>query len=238
MGDNLVSVQILTEASNQLCSIIAIGERMLTADDVAKVWYTLGRQISASLLINKGVRIEKFGTFTMSARGDPVFVFANEFTHKYRLTYPTVIPSTSIANSKINFSVLSAESEIPRGPCEQIIHEILNSLGNGIASGNDCSLTFFSVAEFTSANRNVNVKFLPEFNARYNQARGNAPSGPAASKTARPLSASKQRPNTNSQPSPSGRPSSAGRPSSRAGERPSSRDGTRPSSRQQARPST
>ena len=46
-----------------------------------------GNSVRAQLLMNKGVRLEKFGIFSFNHIGDPVFILGPDFSSQYNGIY-------------------------------------------------------------------------------------------------------------------------------------------------------
>eukprot|EP00636_Phaeomonas_parva_P002553 CAMPEP_0118867226 /NCGR_PEP_ID=MMETSP1163-20130328/10896_1 /TAXON_ID=124430 /ORGANISM="Phaeomonas parva, Strain CCMP2877" /LENGTH=96 /DNA_ID=CAMNT_0006801621 /DNA_START=58 /DNA_END=345 /DNA_ORIENTATION=- len=93
------SYEVLTRAYGQLLSDAA------SLDEILKIWHLVGRTAEEMLLQRRNLRIERFGTFLIDAKGDPQFAVASAFRARNRVAeFPQPTPAAAVPTSKLNLA--------------------------------------------------------------------------------------------------------------------------------------
>ena len=94
-------------STNQLCEQVTQSfKNKVTFDTVLRVWHAVGTVVKAQMIQKKGVRLDKFGIFTFSRSGAPIFNIANDFGAMYRLRQTQTPAMDNISSNKLNLTQL------------------------------------------------------------------------------------------------------------------------------------
>ena len=94
-------------STNQLCEQVAQSfKNKVEFDTVLRVWHAVGTVVKAQMVQKKGVRLDKFGVFTFSRSGAPIFNMANDFSVMYRLNQTQTPAMDNISPNKLNLTQL------------------------------------------------------------------------------------------------------------------------------------
>ena len=148
MADRSVSTaEVLEHASRK--------HRSLNLDQFLNVWNNLGKMMDEKLSEQKGVVLDKFGTFSLDKCMQPIFVLHADFASAYRLRQQrSPALNGGISTTRVNFSKLATLSGTTRDITRQIVDEVLLSLGTAIRKRGAVNLSFNPIGEF-SCNQSV-----------------------------------------------------------------------------------
>jgi Ca2+-binding EF-hand superfamily protein len=111
----------------------------------------------------KGVRLEKFGSFSFDIMGEPCFNLTTEFKRTYRVRQVSIPTHDNTPISKLNLTQLSRMSGVDRNMTERLYEKCISIFGTGIRTGQNALLTIHRVAEIFVNNDSVKCAFMSEF---------------------------------------------------------------------------
>jgi Ca2+-binding EF-hand superfamily protein len=127
------------------------------------VWHAVGLLVREQMEQRKGVRLEKFGSFSFDIMGDPCFNVSTEFKRTYRVRQVAIPTHDNTPISKLNMTQLGRMSGTDRNLTERLYDKCISVFGTGIRTGQNALLTIHRVAEIFVNNDSVKCAFMSEF---------------------------------------------------------------------------
>ncbi|KAJ1433327.1 hypothetical protein B484DRAFT_360090, partial [Ochromonadaceae sp. CCMP2298] len=156
-----VEIDISTHnLAEQTCK--ALGGKV-TLEDVLTIWHSIGNVVKNQLTYKKGVRLSSFGTFTMTAKGEPVFLMSSDLGSQLKVKQRTQPASGNWPTAALNFSLVREGTSLPRETVEKIYSKMLACMGRAVFSSRNVLLSFHRVAEVVVAEGQLTCRFLPAF---------------------------------------------------------------------------
>lgn len=122
-----------------------------------------GNVISDQLTHKKGVKMSSFGTFTLTEKGEPVFLISSDLTTQFKLKQRPQPASANISTSNLNFSQVREGTNIPRDLVEKIYLKFLTCMGRAIFEARNILITIHKVADIAISNGELVCRFAPQF---------------------------------------------------------------------------
>ena len=152
-------------STHQLCEQVcsSFGTKKLSLDMVMKVWHAMGTVIKSQLLQKRGVRLDKFGTFSFARSREPIFNIASDFAQLYRLQQSATPTMDNISSAKLNLTQLASVSGVARATSDKIYNRFIQCIGKCAQSGRNVLVTLNKVGEVTISARAVKYEFMQDF---------------------------------------------------------------------------
>jgi hypothetical protein len=109
------------------------------------------------------VRMTSFGTFTLTDKGDPVFLISSDLTGQFKLKQRPQPASGNFSTNPLNFTLVKEGTELARETVEKVYSKFLTCMGRAIFENRNILVTIHRVAEITISNGELACKFLPQF---------------------------------------------------------------------------
>lgn len=107
--------------------------------------------------------MSSFGTFTLTDKGEPVFLISSDLTTQFKIKQRPQPASGNISTNPLNFTAVKEGTEIPREIVEKIYSKFLTCMGRAIFEGRNILVSIHRVAEVVIANGELSCKFAPQF---------------------------------------------------------------------------
>lgn len=150
-------------STHQFAEMVAGTSRSLDTETVLKTWYGIGSVVKDQMTNNKGVRLEKFGSFSFNKCGEPIFNVSSEFSSKFRVNQKSTPPLDNITVSKLNLTQLRNITGLDRASSENIYNQFITAVGKSVQVGRKALLKINKVCEISFSNNSLSVTFIPDF---------------------------------------------------------------------------
>ena len=115
------------------------------------------------LLSNRGVRVDRVGTFSFARSGEPTFNIANDFGQLYRVKQVAMPLKDYVSSAKLNLTQLQGISGLSRDVTDKVLTRFIAFIGKSAQSGRSALVSINKVAEIYLKARGVQVTFIPDF---------------------------------------------------------------------------
>ena len=115
------------------------------------------------LTYKKAVKLSSFGTFTLTDKGEPLFLISSDLTGQFKLKQKPQPASGNISSSNLNFTQVREGTNLPRELVEKIYTKFLTCMGRAIFEARNILITIHKVGEISIANGELACKFAPQF---------------------------------------------------------------------------
>jgi Ca2+-binding EF-hand superfamily protein len=152
MSDTVSTLEIIEHAQRRM--------RGLSMRECSQVWKNLGQMLHDDLVNHKGAEISKFATFSLTNAMEPALALSQQFCQHYRIKQKRVPALKSgISTHRINYAQLAFKSSVTREVAQQIITEIISSVGTAIRKRGNVCLSFNPLVEINISKGDVSVAF-------------------------------------------------------------------------------
>lgn len=172
------------QLAEQTCK--ALGGKV-SLEDILTVWHAIGKQfwgfhylpivlvlttvmllllgnvVKHQLTYKKGVKLSSFGTFTLTEKGEPVFLISSDLTSQFKIKQRPQPASGNISTNPLNFTAVREGTDISRETVEKIYSKFLTCMGRAIFEGRSILVSIHRVAEVLISKGELSCKFAPQF---------------------------------------------------------------------------
>lgn len=111
--------------------------------------------------------MSSFGTFSLTEKGEPVFLISSDLTGQFKLKQRPQPACANISTSSLNFTQVREGTNLPRELVEKIYLKFLTCMGRAIFEARNILITIHKVAEISISNGELVCKFAPQFTSLF-----------------------------------------------------------------------
>eukprot|EP01038_Epipyxis_sp_PR26KG_P009178 gene9178-12377_t len=151
-------------STHQLCELTckSLNDK-ISLEEILTVWHGIGPVVAQQLQIRKGVRLNSFGTFSLSTSLEPVFVISNELTSQFRIKQRPQPNLENIPTSSLNFAQLVNKTNLSREAADRIYGRFMATVGRCISQNRNILINIHRVGEIRISDGELVCQFMPDF---------------------------------------------------------------------------